>query len=129
LQAAADIRRPGAGNVTVAAVDRLPVKANGKVMAVRVADIDWIEADHDYVLLHVSDKSWILRETIANVEMRLALSGFVRIHRSALVNVDRVRELRPRSKGEFSVVLLDGKQLKMTRNYRAAVERLVGREI
>jgi len=129
LQAAADARQPGAGNVTVAAVDRLPVKANGKVMAVRVADIDWIEADHDYVLLHVSDKSWILRETIANVEMRLALSGFVRIHRSALVNVDRVRELRPRSKGEFSVVLLDGKQLKMTRNYRAAVERLVGREI
>jgi two-component system LytT family response regulator len=95
-------------------------------MVVRIAEIDWIEADHDYVLLHVGDKGWILRETIANIEMRLALSGFVRIHRSALVNVDRVRELRPRSKGEFDVVLLDGKQLKLTRNYRAAVERLVG---
>src|ERR1700683_717636 len=126
LQAAADLRRPRAGNLTVSTIDRLPVKTNGKVMVVRVADIDWIEADHDYVLLHVGDKSWILRETIASVAMRLALSGFVRIHRSALVNVDRVRELHPRSKGEFNVVLLDGRQLKMTRNYRAAVERLVG---
>jgi two-component system LytT family response regulator len=129
LQAAADFRQPRLGNTSASAIDRLPVKANGKVMVVRTADIDWIEADHDYVLLHVGEKSWILRETIASVEMRLALSGFVRIHRSALVNVDRVRELRPRSKGEFDVVLRDGKQLKMTRNYRAAVERLVGSDI
>jgi two-component system LytT family response regulator len=98
-------------------------------MVVRIADIDWIEADHDYVMLHVGDRSLILRETIASVEMRLALSGFVRIHRSALVNADRVRELRPRAKGEFNVVLLDGKQLRLTRNYRAAVERLVGMDI
>jgi two-component system, LytTR family, response regulator len=129
LQLAADSRQPHTGNVTVSAIDRLPVKANGKVIVVRIADIDWIEADHDYVLLHVGDKTWMLRETIASVEMRLASSGFVRIHRSALVNVDRVRELRPRSKGEFNVVLVDGKQLKMTRNYRAAVERLVGLDI
>jgi two-component system LytT family response regulator len=129
LQAAADFRQPRAGNAAISAGDRLPVKANGKVMVVRIADIDWVEADHDYVLLHVGDKSWLLRETIASLEMRLALSGFVRIHRSALVNVDRVRELRPRSKGEFDVVLRDGKQLKMTRNYRAAVERLVGSDV
>jgi two-component system LytT family response regulator len=129
LQAAADFRQPRLGNAATSAIDRLPVKANGKVMVVRTAEIDWIEADHDYVLLHVGDRSWILRETIASVEMRLALSGFVRIHRSALVNVDRVRELRPRSKGEFDVVLRDGKQLKMTRNYRSAVERLVGLDI
>jgi two-component system LytT family response regulator len=129
LQAAADFRQTRAGNVTVSAIDRLPVKANGKVMVVRIADIDWIEADHDYVMLHVGDRSLILRETIASVEMRLALSGFVRIHRSALVNADRVRELRPRAKGEFNVVLVDGKQLRLTRNYRAAVERLVGMDI
>jgi two-component system LytT family response regulator len=126
LQAAADFRQPRTGKPAPPAIDRLPVKANGKVVVVRIADIDWIEADHDYVLLHLGDKSWILRETIASVELRLALSGFVRIHRSALVNVDRVRELRPKSKGEFDVVLRDGKQLKMTRNYRSALERLVG---
>jgi two-component system LytT family response regulator len=128
LQAAADWSQPRA-NVAGSALDRLPVKVNGKVVVVRIADIDWVEADHDYVLLHVGDKSWILRETIANVEMRLALCGFVRIQRSALVNVDRVRELRPLSKGEFNVLLLGGKQLKMTRNYRAAVARLVGMNI
>jgi two-component system LytT family response regulator len=129
LRIAAELRQPGAANIPASATDRLPVKANGKIMVVRTADIDWIEADHDYVLLHVGDKSWMLRETIASIELRLALSGFVRIHRSALVNVDRVRELRPRSKGEFDVVLRDGRQLKMTRNYRAAVERLVGLDI
>jgi two-component system LytT family response regulator len=129
LQAAADFRQPRLDNAAASAIDRLPVKANGKVVVVRIAEIDWIEADHDYVLLHVGDKRWILRETIASVEMRLALSGFVRIHRSALVNVDRVRELRPRSKGEFDVVLRDGKQLKLTRNYRAAMERLVGSDV
>jgi two-component system LytT family response regulator len=129
LQAAAEFRQPRAGNGANAAIDRIPVKVNGKVVVVRIADIDWIEADHDYVLLHVGEKSWILRETIATLEMRLALAGFVRIHRSALVNVDRVRELHPRSKGEFDVVLSDGKQLKLTRNYRSAVERLVGLDI
>lgn len=129
VQIASEFRNARPDNAPPSAIDRLPVKANGKVMAVRVADIDWVEADHNYVLLHVRDKSWILREPIASVELRLALSGFVRIHRSALVNVDRVRELRTRSKGEFDVVLHDGQQLKMTRNYRAAVERLVGLEI
>lgn len=129
VQIATDFRNARPDNAQLAALDRLPVKANGKVMAVRVAEIDWVEASHNYVLLHVGDKSWILREPIASVELRLALSGFVRIHRSALVNVDRVRELRTRSKGEFDVVLHDGQQLKMTRNYRAAVERLVGLEI
>jgi two-component system LytT family response regulator len=129
LRMAAELRQPCAGSAPRSTIDRLPVKANGRIMVVRTAEIDWIEADHDYVLLHVGDKSWMLRETIASIELRLALSGFVRIHRSALVNVDRVRELRPRSKGEFDVVLRDGRQLKMTRNYRAAVERLVGLDI
>jgi two-component system LytT family response regulator len=66
-------------------------------------------------------RSWLLRETIAAAEARLALSGFVRIHRSTLVNIYRVRELLPLSKGEFTVVLLDGTELKLSRNYRFAL--------
>jgi two-component system LytT family response regulator len=108
------------------AVDRLPIKANGRIIVVRLADIDWIEADRDYVSVHVGGKTWLMRETIAAVELRLALSGFVRIHRSILVNAERVKELRPLDKGEYTVVLNDGTELKMTRNYRASVERLVG---
>jgi two-component system, LytTR family, response regulator len=126
LQMAADVRPSGAPSGAAPVIDRLPIKTNGKWIGVRLADIDWIEADHDYVVLHVGEKRWLLRETIASVEARLAVSQFVRVHRSALVNVDRVQELRPCSKGEFIVVLLNGTELKMTRSYRAAVERLVG---
>jgi two-component system, LytTR family, response regulator len=109
--------------------DRIPVKAHGRVMIVNVAEIDWVEADGDYVSVHVGGKSWLLRETIAAAEARLALSGFVRIHRSTLVNIYRVRELLPLSKGEFTVVLVDGTELKLSRNYRFALERLLGRAL
>jgi two-component system, LytTR family, response regulator len=78
------------------------------------------------VSVHIGAKSWLLRETIVAAEARLALSGFVRIHRSTLVNISRVRELLPLTKGEFTVVLLDGTELKLSRNYRFALERLVG---
>lgn len=106
--------------------DRIPVKAHGRVMILPVADIDWVEADHDYVALHVGPKSWLHRETIAVAEARLTKSGFARIHRSVLVNVNRVRELRALSKGEFTVVLANGTELKLSRNYRDALPRLVG---
>lgn len=115
-----------ASRSTMSAADRLPIKSNGRIIVIRSADIDWIEAEGDYVSVHVGGKTWLTRETIAAVELRLALSGFVRIHRSTLVNVERVKELRPRDKGEYTVVLDDGTELKLTRNYRASVERLVG---
>jgi two-component system LytT family response regulator len=98
-------------------------------MIINVPEIDWVEADGDYVSVHVGPKSWLLRETIAAAEERLALSGFVRIHRSTLVNIYRVRELLPLSKGEFTVVLCDGTQLKLSRNYRFALERLLGKTL
>jgi two-component system, LytTR family, response regulator len=118
--------RVAASPSKVSAVDRLPIKVNGRIIVIRVADIDWIEADRDYVSVHVGDKTWLMRETIAAVELRLVLSGFVRIHRSALVNAERVKELRPQDKGEYTVILSDGTELKLTRNYRSSVERLIG---
>jgi two-component system LytT family response regulator len=125
-QVAADLQVTAPPSM-VSAVDRLPIKVNGRIIVIRLADIDWIEADRDYVSVHVGGgKTWLMRETIAAVELRLALSGFVRIHRSAIVNTERVKELRPRDKGEYIVVLNDGTELKLSRNYRAAVERLVG---
>jgi two-component system LytT family response regulator len=125
-QVAADLQVVPA-SLMGSAVDRLPIKANdGRIMVIRVLDIDWVEADGDYVSVHAKGKTWLIRETIATMELRLALSGFARIHRSTLVNAERVRELRPRDKGEYTVVLNDGTELKLTRNYRASVERLVG---
>ena len=128
-QLATELRASSGEELWPSMADRIPVKAHGRVMIVNVAEIDWVEADGDYVSVHVGAKSWLLRETIAAAEARLALSGFVRIHRSTLVNINRVRELLPLSKGEFTVVLLDGVELKLSRNYRFALERLLGKTL
>jgi two-component system LytT family response regulator len=128
-QMATELRASESPNSLPSVPDRIPVKAHGRVMIVNVAEINWVEAEGDYVSVHVGGKSWLLRETIAAAEERLALSGFVRIHRSTLVNIYRVRELLPLSKGEYTVVLLDGTQLKLSRNYRFALERLLGKTL
>jgi two-component system LytT family response regulator len=121
---------PGVASPSIgSAVDRLPIKVDGRIIVIRVPDIDWIEAERDYVSINIGGKSWLMRETIAALELRLALSGFVRIHRSTLVNAERVKELRPQDKGEYTVVLNDGTELKLTRHYRSAVERLVGANV
>jgi two-component system LytT family response regulator len=128
-QMASELRASPGENPSLMVTDRIPVKSQGRVIIINVADIDWVEADGDYVSVHVGAKSWLLRETIAAAEARLALSGFVRIHRSTLVNIYRVRELLPLSKGEFTVVLHDGKELKLSRNHRFALERLLGKTL
>jgi two-component system, LytTR family, response regulator len=128
-QMATELRASPAQNPPASMADRIPVKTHGRVVIVNVAEIDWVEADGDYVSVHAGAKSWLLRETIAAAEARLALSGFVRIHRSTLVNIYRVRELLPLSKGEFTVVLADGTELKLSRNYRFALERLLGKAL
>lgn len=127
-QAAAELQ-VAASPFLATAMDRLPIKANGRIIILRLSEIDWIEADGDYVSIHARGKSWLMRETVAAMELRLALSGFVRIHRSTLVNAEQVKELRPRDKGEYTVVLNDGTELKLTRNYRASVERLIGENV
>jgi two-component system LytT family response regulator len=106
--------------------DRLLVRTGGRIIVVRIADVDWIEASGDYVSLHVDKKSWLVREAITVIAQRYAARGIVRIHRSTLVNLDRITELRPLSNGEFTVVLRDGTELKMSRNYRDALNNLVG---
>jgi len=107
-------------------IDRIAVKTGGRVLILRVHEVDWIEASRDYVALHVGAKEWLVREPISALEHRLAASGFVRIHRSTLLNADRVRELVPLSRGEFTVILFDGTELKLSRNYRGSFERLAG---
>jgi two-component system LytT family response regulator len=107
-------------------LERIAVKSRGQLLVLRVREIEWVKAGQDYVELHVGSKYWLLRETMGTLETQLAPSGFVRIHRSTLVNVDRVRELRPLGKGEFMVVLLDGTELKLSRNYRKALKAIAG---
>jgi len=108
-----------------ASCGRIGVRVRDRVLVLRIDEIDWVEAEHDYVSLHTGPNSWLARDTLARVEARFSQSGFVRIHRSILVNASRVRELRPVSRGEFVVVLQNDTRLKLSRNYRSAVGRLV----
>lgn len=103
-------------------VERLLVSADGRVAAVRTADIDWIEGAGNYVRLHINKVGRLVRLTLASLEERLDPNTFVRIHRSAIVNLDRVRELQPWFSGDFVVLLTNGEQLRLSRTYRRLFE-------
>ncbi len=109
--------------------DRILVRNGGKFVVVRVSEIDWVEASGDYVCLHVNKHTWLVRETIGAFAQRYRSYGLHRIHRSALVNADKIIELRPLDNGEFTVVLQDGRELKMSRSYRDALGLLAGNPI
>jgi two-component system, LytTR family, response regulator len=105
--------------------DRLIVKSGGRVIFVPVDEIDWIEADANYVRLHLTGKDPLLfRKPISHLAEQLDNSGFIRIHRSYIVNVSRIRELQPCNSGEFIVSLRDGKELPCSRSYRRALQAL-----
>ena len=107
---------------------RLVIKAGGRVTILGVRDIDWIEADGDYVKIHAG-KAWhLLRETMKHLESQFDPARFVRIHRSTIVNVERIKELQPYFRGEYVVILLDGTSLKLSRGYKDHLETALGRE-
>jgi two-component system LytT family response regulator len=105
--------------------DRIVVRSGGRVVFIKISEIDWVEAAGDYVTLHVGKKSWLLRETITEMDRKLEPSGFTRIHRSTLVNLERVGEMRALDNGEYRVLLRDGTELKLSRSYRHALQRLI----
>lgn len=107
--------------------DRYVVRTGGKMTFVRHAEIDWVEAEGDYVRLHAGANSWLVRETMARAEKNLGSRKFLRIHRSSIVNVDRIQELCSLENGDYSVHLRDGRELRLSRTYRDAVERLTQR--
>lgn len=97
---------------------RLTIKSNDKVVVVKTVDIDSIESAGNYVAVNVGKDSHILRETLNGLESQLDPETFFRISRSAIVNLDRVKELQPMFKGEHVIVLHNGKRLAMTRGLR-----------
>jgi two-component system, LytTR family, response regulator len=108
-------------------LDRLVVKSGGKVTLLPVGEIEWIDAEGDYVRIHVG-KTWhLLRETMKNLEDQLDAARFVRIHRSTIVNLEKVKELQPFFRGEYVVVLHNGTTLKLSRGYRDNLEARLGR--
>ncbi len=102
--------------------DRIAVRNNGRVVFVKLTDIDWIEAADNYACLHCGSETHIVRETMNELETRLDPTQFLRIHRSSIVNLDRVRELQPWFRGDYRVILRDGTQLTLTKNHREKLE-------
>ena len=116
-------RRLGALRAQPAAPARLEVRLGNRVAFVRIDDVDWVEAADYYARLHVGAASHLVRETMQELEARLDARRFVRVHRSAIVNVDRVRELRTIAAGRHEVVLRDGTRLPLSRSRRELVAR------
>jgi two-component system LytT family response regulator len=102
--------------------ERVLVKLDDRMVIVPVARIDWIEAYGNYVRLHVGKTVYLMRERLARFEQRLRPREFARIHRSAIVRLDAVREMKPWFSGDYLVYLTDGTQLKLSRGYRERLE-------
>ncbi|HKP85723.1 MAG TPA: LytTR family DNA-binding domain-containing protein [Blastocatellia bacterium] len=107
--------------------ERLIIKTNGRVVFLRTEEIDWIEAEGNYVRLHVGKDSYLQRDTIGGLESKLDPAQFPRIHRSAIVNIDRVQELRPWFQGDYCVILRGGKELPLSRNYWEKLRQILGK--
>ena len=107
-------------------LERLVVKTGGRVFFLPVDEIDWIEAEGNYVNVHTAKKSYLLRETISSLEAQLDPRKFVRIHRSTVVRIDRIQELQSWSHGEYRVILHNGKELTLSRNYRENLQAVLG---
>ena len=110
-------------------LDRLVVKAGGTTRFIRVADIDWIEGAGVYVNLHIAGKELLYRSALNELAGHLDPLRFIRVHRSSVVNIDSIFELQPISHGEFELVLKNGHRLRVSRTYRAHLEKRLGQSL
>jgi len=106
--------------------ERLIVKTAGRVFFVRVEDVDWVEASGNYVKVHAKGEAHLIRESMKNMEARLDPKRFVRIHRSAIVNIDRIKELEPWFHGEYIVIMRDGTRLTASRVFSDRLSAMIG---
>ncbi|MEK6286193.1 MAG: LytTR family DNA-binding domain-containing protein [Acidobacteriota bacterium] len=107
-------------------IERLVIKAGGRAFFLKTEEIDWIEAEGKYVRLHAGKESYLLREAIGSMEGQLDPKKFPRIHRSTIVNIERVRELQPWFHNEYRVILKDGTELMLSRSCRKKLGELLG---
>jgi two-component system LytT family response regulator len=108
---------------------RVPVRSEGRIKVIDLADVDWLGAADNYVTLHAGAREYLVRETLAGIERDLDPKSFVRIHRSTIVRLDRIAELVPDAHGDFTIRLKDGARLGMSRSYRSTVEERFGRKL
>jgi len=109
--------------------NRLMIKSGGRIHFVRMADIDWCEAQGNYVRVHVGAQEHLVRDTMSHLESELDPQQFVRIHRSTIVNVDRIQEMQSSFNGEYVVLLRTGTRLTLSRGYREILQARLGKPI
>ncbi|MCI0415546.1 LytTR family DNA-binding domain-containing protein [bacterium] len=110
-------------------LDRLVIRTGGRIFFLKTQEIDWIEAHGKYVTIHSGKESHLLREGISSLEGDLNPGKFARIHRSTIVNVDRIKELLPWFHGDCKILLNDGTELMLSRHYRQRLDELLGRPL
>ena len=106
-------------------LERMVARTNGRILILRVDDVDWIEAAANYVRVHIGTKQYLVRETMTNLETRLDPEKFLRIHRSVIVRKDRIKELEPLFQGDYSIILVDGSRLTSSRGYRDRIQNFL----
>ena len=114
------------GKETPRKIERLAIKNAGQVLFQKISEIDWIEAADYYVCLHVGTKTHLLRRSMSDVDQELEQAAFCRIHRSAIVNLERVRQLEISEDGGTDVVLNNGTRLRLSRRYRKDLQARLG---
>ena len=106
-------------------LERMVARTNGRILILRVDDVDWVEAAANYVRVHIGAKQYLVRETMTNLETRLDPDRFLRIHRSIIVRKDRIKELEPLFQGDYSIILVDGTRLTSSRGYRDRIQHFL----
>jgi len=111
------------------ASELLLIKSQGRLLFLRMSELKWVEAERDYVRLHLENDSHFIRDTMNNFQRRLDKKGFIRIHRSTIVNVNEISEILPLLGGDYSVVLRDKTQLTLSRRYRSSLDDFLRRKL
>lgn len=110
-------------------IERFIIKASGRVFFLKTEEIIWISAEGNYVSLHTASKNHLFREAVGNLEQKLDPQKFRRISRSAIVNLDFIKELQPFFRGDYNIILRDGTELKLSHRYRQNLNRFFGGSI
>jgi two-component system LytT family response regulator len=106
--------------------DRIVIRSGGSITFLRTSEMDWIEGSGNYLRIHAGKDEHLLRETMNQIEDRLDPNHFVRIHRSAIVSIDRIKRIEPLFHGDLQLILQDGTRLTMSRTYRGKLEKILG---